>query len=191
MPEWPPWVTANEAYADSFSASSVEETLSNPAPPYSSGIPPPSNPTSPAFFSTCGIKPSLCCSSSAASGKTSFATNSSAVWPISRWSPVKSAGVNTSSGRHAEIKNPPPRIKFCVTVVVAICPPRCTKNVAVLRRNQKFSSALCCFLDFLHVLRGKFVLRGPGQNCLQIMGRGAQSLIDFCRDVNLRGSFFT
>ena len=38
-------------------------------------------------------------SSSGICGTTSFATNSSAVWPISRWSSVRSAGVKTSAGR--------------------------------------------------------------------------------------------
>ena len=42
----------------------MAEILSSPAPPYSSGIPPPSSPSSPAFFSSSAISPSLCCSRS-------------------------------------------------------------------------------------------------------------------------------
>jgi hypothetical protein len=42
MPECAPWLTPNEAFADNFSASCTLDTLSSPAPPYSSGTPPPS-----------------------------------------------------------------------------------------------------------------------------------------------------
>ena len=56
--------------------------LSRPLPPNSSGTLPPKRPNCPAFFSSSGIRPGLCCSSSPICGNTSWVTNSSAVWPI-------------------------------------------------------------------------------------------------------------
>src|SRR5207245_7406789 len=97
---------------------------SSPEPPYSSGTPPPKRPSSPAFFSSWAISPSLCCSSSGMSGATSLVTNSSAAWPISRWSSVSSAGVKTSSARGDSRRKPPPGARIPGVAVVAISPPK-------------------------------------------------------------------
>src|SRR5580693_6161561 len=84
-------------------------------------MPPPSRPISPAFFSIWAIRcSSLWASSSGTAGITSFWTNSSAVWPIRRWSSEKSAGVKTSSGRQEVIRNAPPRLRVWETGAVAI-----------------------------------------------------------------------
>src|SRR5262245_56306643 len=47
------------------------------------------------------------------SGKTSLATNSSAVWPMRRWSPVSSAGVKTSPGSGTATRKAPPAVPTC------------------------------------------------------------------------------
>ena len=54
------------------------------------------------------------------SGMTSLATNSSAVWPIRRWSSVSSAGVKTSSGRGDSMRKLPPFAAVLMRVAVAI-----------------------------------------------------------------------
>ncbi len=94
--------------------------LSRPAPPYCSGIPPPSNPSSPDFFNSSGMSPGFLFSSSFTSGKTSLTTNSSAVWPISFWSSVRSAGVKTSCGRGVSRRKLPPFAAGLVMVAVAM-----------------------------------------------------------------------
>src|SRR6266851_590368 len=105
---------------ESFSVSTVVEILSRPAPPYSSGTPPPIKPTSPPFFTSSTISPGFLFSSSLATGNTSFNTNSSAVCPISFWSSVKSAGVNTSLGCGDSRRKLPPFAAGLVRVAVAI-----------------------------------------------------------------------
>src|SRR5580704_14573227 len=105
---------------ESFSVSTMVATLSRPAPPYCSGIPPLSKPSSPAFFTSSGMRPGFLFSNSFTSGRTSLTTNSSAVWPISFWSSVRSAGVKTSSGRGVSRRKLPPLAAGLVIVAVAI-----------------------------------------------------------------------
>src|SRR6267142_965110 len=105
---------------ESFSVRTVVEILSRPAPPYSSGTPPPIKPTSPPFFTSEAINPVFLFSRSLMSGKTSLRTNSSAVWPISFWSSLKSAGVKTSPGCADSSRKLPPFAAGFVRVAVAI-----------------------------------------------------------------------
>src|SRR4029077_5275176 len=124
IPECAPTLTLKEPYEEIFSESTVEEMRSSPEPPYSSGTPPPRSPISPAFLRSWAIRPSLCCSSSGMSGVTSLVTNSSADWPISRWSSVSSAGLKTSSARGESRRKLPPGARVRGVAVVAICPPK-------------------------------------------------------------------
>src|SRR5258708_13169372 len=105
---------------ESFSVSTVVEILSSPAPPNSSGTPPPIKPTSPPFFTSSAISPGFLFSSSFTTGKTSFTTNSSAVCPINFWSSVRSAGVNTSLGCGDSRRKLPPFAAGLVRAAVAI-----------------------------------------------------------------------
>src|SRR5215813_14907627 len=105
---------------ESFSVSTVVAILSSPAPPYSSGTPPPISPSSPPLRTSSAIRPGFLFSRSFARGKTSFNTNSSAVWPISFWSSLKSAGVKTSCGAGDSSRKLPPFAGVLVTTLVAI-----------------------------------------------------------------------
>src|SRR5258708_12250973 len=121
---------------ESFSVSTVVEILSSPAPPNSSGTPPPIRPTSPPFFTRSAINPGFLFSSSFTTGKTSFITNSSAVCPINFWSSVRSAGVNTSPGCGDSRRKLPPFAAGLVRVAVAILVSP-TWDSLLLRLTQK------------------------------------------------------
>src|SRR5262245_35376301 len=105
---------------ESFSVKMVVAILSSPAPPYSSGTPPPISPSSPPLRTSSAIRPGLLFSRSFTSGKTSFSTNSSAVWPTSFWSSLKSAGVKTSCGAGDSNIKLPPFARVLVTTLVAM-----------------------------------------------------------------------
>src|SRR3984957_12529392 len=141
MPVVPPNATAKAAYTLLFAVSPVAATLSSSEPPYASGIPAPSRPISPAFFSSDGIRPSLCFSRSATSGRTSLFTNAVAVWPIRRWSSVTSAGVKTSAGAIDAVKNPPPRTTDCEMAVVATIVPLSAQLLCRALENSRGAHA--------------------------------------------------
>ena len=76
---WAPNVAPNDAALAIFSLTTSELTLSRPTPPYSSGTSTPSNPRSPARFTSRRASAQSLSSSRSSTGRTSFSTNSCAV----------------------------------------------------------------------------------------------------------------
>ena len=108
MPTCAPNAVEKLASTEMWSVIKVDEILSIPIPPYSSGMSTPVNPSSPAFLSVAARTPGSLASIAATEGRISSRANRAAVAAICLCSSFKSSGVNTSPGVRVSSRKLPP-----------------------------------------------------------------------------------
>jgi hypothetical protein len=104
----PPNVVANEADRATRSTTTSDDTLSRSRPPYCSGAPSPSSPSSPHFLISARDSAQSLASSFGSAGMISASTNSAVVCAIIRCSSESFSGVKVSPG--SSKSHEPPRI---------------------------------------------------------------------------------
>src|SRR5688572_20799330 len=116
---WPPNVVANEAARAMRSTTTSDETLSRSRPPYCSGAPSPSRPSSPHFLRRARDSAQSLASSFGSAGTISASTNSAVVCAMRRCSSVSFSGVKVSPG--SSKSQDPPLICLSAVVVISAC----------------------------------------------------------------------